>query len=206
MEHHRTSGLDEETDNMAEEFVKESTPSPDTNDTKTPIDNLSSVGNTPTDQINMQLERFVHSFEKSARRWEIVVYPALFAFVVLAGYGFFLIYSLSSNMSKIAHSLDPSMGPHMQSMSYNMSRMADKVSSMSDTMGSISYKLDTLEPMLSNLDTMEKSMSHMNNSVVKLEKSVHGMMLSTGYMQQDMGALNQSVSRPMGFFNNFMPW
>lgn len=30
------------------------------------------------------LERFASCFEKSARRWEMVVYPALFAFCVLS--------------------------------------------------------------------------------------------------------------------------
>ena len=39
----------------------------------------------------MHLERFARSFEISARRWELVVYPSLFAFIVLAAYGFFLI-------------------------------------------------------------------------------------------------------------------
>ncbi|MDT8281563.1 MAG: hypothetical protein RQ982_01985 [Gammaproteobacteria bacterium] len=34
------------------------------------------------------LERFTRAFEYSARRWELIVYPSLFAFILLAGYGF----------------------------------------------------------------------------------------------------------------------
>ena len=35
------------------------------------------------------MDRFVRVFETSARRWELVIYPAMLAFVVLAAYGFF---------------------------------------------------------------------------------------------------------------------
>jgi hypothetical protein len=59
------------------------------------------------------MERFVGSFEKSARRWELVVYPAMLAFVVLAAYGFFLVYSLTKDMHTLARSIDPMMSAHM---------------------------------------------------------------------------------------------
>lgn len=159
-----------------------------------------------SDQINAQLERFVHSFEKSARRWEIVVYPALFAFVVLAGYGFFLIYSLSNNMSKIAYSLDPHMGPHMQSMSENISRLSDKISLMTDTVGAMSHQLETLPPMLGHMDSMSKSIAHMDESITELNYSINTMQMSMTYMRQDIGSMNRNVSRPMSFFNSFAPW
>ena len=44
------------------------------------------------------LERLANTFDNSARRWEMVVYPSLFAFVLLAGYGFFLIYRLTHDI------------------------------------------------------------------------------------------------------------
>ncbi|VAW55258.1 hypothetical protein MNBD_GAMMA05-2376, partial [hydrothermal vent metagenome] len=44
------------------------------------------VSDKPTDP----LERLANTFDSSAKRWEMVVYPSLFAFVLLAGYGFFL--------------------------------------------------------------------------------------------------------------------
>jgi len=63
-----------------------------------------------------QMEQFVSSFQQSTRRWEIIVYPAMFAFVVLAGYGFFLIFSLTDDMSNMADSMDPKMEHHMETM------------------------------------------------------------------------------------------
>jgi len=171
-----------------------------------PVENNQRVVSDASNQINAQLERFVHSFEKSARRWEIVVYPALFAFVVLAGYGFFLIYSLSNNMSKIAYSLDPYMGPHMQSMSESISRLSDKVSLMTDTVSTMSHQLETLPPMLGHINHMSKSISHMDESITELNYSINTMQMSMTYIRQDIGSMNRNVSRPMSFFNSFAPW
>ncbi|MGB5456237.1 MAG: hypothetical protein WBO18_09740, partial [Gammaproteobacteria bacterium] len=44
---------------------------------------------------DMALSRLADTFDKSARRWEMVVYPSMFAFILLAGYGFYLIYHLT---------------------------------------------------------------------------------------------------------------
>ncbi len=60
----------------------------------------------------MILSDFAKSFDKSARRWELIVYPSLFAFIILAMYGFFLIYSLTQDIRTMASSIDPKMGEH----------------------------------------------------------------------------------------------
>ena len=39
-------------------------------------------------------DRLAQVFESSARRWELIVYPSLFAFIILAAYGFYLIFNL----------------------------------------------------------------------------------------------------------------
>ena len=62
------------------------------------------------DCSGMVLAEFAKSFDKSARRWELIVYPSLFAFIILAMYGFFLIYSLTQDIRTMAASIDPKMG------------------------------------------------------------------------------------------------
>jgi len=59
------------------------------------------VSDKPTDP----LERLANTFDSSAKRWEMVVYPSLFAFVLLAGYGFFLIYRLTHDISTLSQSV-----------------------------------------------------------------------------------------------------
>jgi uncharacterized protein YoxC len=153
-----------------------------------------------------EMARFVQSFQQSTRRWELVVYPAMFAFVVLAGYGFFLIYSLTSDMRTMAQSIDPDMGAHMGSMSReieNMSRniaaLSEQIDRMRHTMDDISVKMDSLPPMLTHLENMDKS-------VTGMDQSVRFMTATTDQMRSDMGIMNRNISRPMSFFNNMAPW
>ena len=52
------------------------------------------------------MDKFATTFEVSARRWELVVYPSLLAFIVLAAYGFFLIYTLTTDVGRLARSIE----------------------------------------------------------------------------------------------------
>ncbi len=153
-----------------------------------------------------QVERFVQSFERSARRWEIVVYPALFAFVVLAGYGFFLIYSLTNSVASIARSMDPNMGENMAVMAVNISELSKEVKDMSVKMGVITEKMETIPTMPVYMKQMDGSISEINHSITNMNMSIQSIALTTEHMRQSMATMNQSVSRPMSFFNTFAPW
>ena len=168
-----------------------------------------------------KMEQFVSSFQQSTRRWEIIVYPAMFAFVILAGYGFFLIYSLTSDMSAMAHSMDSEMGEHMESMTKSIVTLSEQVQIMSGqivimarTMNEISGKLDTLPPMLQHVNIMansitnmkhslshidkmmlrmDMSMTSMKTSISKMDKSIGSMDISISRMDESMGNMNQSI-------------
>ena len=141
------------------------------------------------------MDRLSTAFETSARRWELIVYPSLFAFVVLAAYGFYLIYSLSKDVHYLAISVDTNMtilASNMQSVSTNMGHLTSNIRTMTVSVESINQKVSTLEPMLHNISSMQNSMQ--------------SMKVSTYNMHRDMSGLNRSIGRPMGFVNTFMPW
>ena len=74
-------------------------------------------------EVGRSLEQLSSAFTASARRWELIVYPSLVAFIILAGYGFFLIYSLTQDVERVA----ASMGAITQSMdgvAQNMNNVA----------------------------------------------------------------------------------
>ncbi|WP_353571541.1 hypothetical protein [Candidatus Albibeggiatoa sp. nov. BB20] len=135
-----------------------------------------------------QMEQFVNSFQQSARRWEGIVYPALFAFAVLAAYGFFLIYSLTGDMRSIARSIDPDMAQHMAAMSQNIGDLSKQISTMTVTMNDISLKLDTLPPML-------KYMSYMEQAMVRMDESITGMDSSITRMDESMARMDGAINR-----------
>ena len=133
------------------------------------------------DCMGKSMELLSNTFAASARRWEMIVYPSLFAFVLLAAYGFFLIYSLSANVSRIADSMD-SMTKNMTHVAMNMDKVTQNMVLMTQTVDSQST---SLHEVVTNMRGMNRSMARM------------------GY---DMSVMNNNVSRPMSFMNSFMPW
>ena len=133
------------------------------------------------DCLGKSLETLSNAFMASARRWEMIVYPSLFAFILLAAYGFYLIYSLTNDVSKVANHME-TIATNMNSMTVNMNGISHNMVLMTQTMDSQS----------SSMHEMTLHMRHMSTSV--------------GRMQYDMSIMNNSISRPMSFMNTFMPW
>jgi len=147
-------------------------------------------------QINAYaIDRLSQAFETSAKRWELIVYPSLFAFIILAAYGFYLVFSLAKDVHYLAISVDSNMtvlASNMQSISDNVGQMSANVRTMAVSVESISRDVSTLEPMLTSMETMDQAMRSMTHT--------------TAYMRDDMAIMNQNISRPMSFMNWMMPW
>ena len=154
------------------------------------------------------MDKFATTFEASARRWELVVYPAMLAFVVLAAYGFFLIYTLSKDISTLAKGMDPDMGKHLGNISESVIYLSENVRTMTrrvyhmsesvEDMADRMVSLEHLEPMLINMHGMNTSMNGMN-------QQMRHMSLTGDAIRYEMGNMGNSM-RPMGKMNNFMPW
>ncbi len=167
-----------------------------------PMGHRTESENQQKEGMDSAFERLSDAFETSARRWELIVYPSLFGFILLAGYGFFLIYSLTRDIHYLAISVDTNMtvmASNFQSVADNMSHMTSTVRTMATNMDEINQKIGTLEPMLTTIDSMDRSMDSM-------DQAIKTMTFSTYNMQNDMANINHNVSRPMSFINTFMPW
>lgn len=141
------------------------------------------------------IDRLSQAFETSAKRWELIVYPSLFAFIILAAYGFYLVFSLAKDVHYLAISVDTHltvMASNMQAISSNVAQMRQDVGNMSAQVASMAQDVKTLEPMLASLQQMDLAMRNLT--------------LSTASIRQDMAVMNNSISRPMQFMNWFMPW
>ena len=54
---------------------------------------MAQVKDSDDERVERSFERLSETFETSARRWELIVYPSLFGFILLAGYGFLIFKS-----------------------------------------------------------------------------------------------------------------
>ncbi len=149
------------------------------------------------------LERLANTFDNSARRWEMVVYPSLFAFVLLAGYGFFLIYRLTHDISSLSHSVTrmavivsdvmPRMAKDLNIMTGSMDNMSGDIDGMTTEISSMSGQMNSLTPMSNNIKSMTHNIGSMNRSVYGMQRDMHGM--------------NRTVSSgPFGMMNDMMPF
>ena len=141
------------------------------------------------------MERFLCVIERSARQWQVIVYPSLVAFIILAAFGFYLIYSLTNDIRTIARSIDPNMGHHM-------ARMTDSMQKMSVNINNMSSDIRSLPPMLAQMERMDGSMHAMVNETQKMNHSMYYIGATNDRMRHSV----HKMSKPMSMFNNFMPW
>ena len=170
-----------------------------TTDSKLQDDRLSEAADrTEVRDGQDSMDRLSMAFETSARRWELIVYPTLFAFILLAAYGFYLVFSLAKDVHFLARSVDSNMSvmsSNMMTMTDSVNQLSANVRTMSVSVESMARDVQTLKPMLISMGSMDESMK--------------AMTLSTHYIQRDMRGMNNNihdVSRPMTMWNSFMPW
>lgn len=174
------------------------------------------------DCSGMVLAEFAKSFDKSARRWELIVYPSLFAFIILAMYGFFLIYSLTQDIRTMAASIDPKMGVNMGSLSTNIGMLSNNVELMSTHLEYISDNMETMSVDMQNMSTsvevmadtvgtmglsvaqMDRTANTIGNNMVVMTKtmdSISSKLNVLGGMSKDVSAMSQAVHVMAGAVN-----
>jgi uncharacterized phage infection (PIP) family protein YhgE len=155
---------------------------------------------------------------RPAMRWQVVVFPSLAAFFLLASYGFYLIYHLvgdvhrvadaveinmetmAAQMQQVSSNLDELTGS-VQNISVNLDDLTGTVKSMGDTLLVISSNVDTLPPMLTNMHEMKTSirlidghMADMNQNIEVMNGQVATMTNLMGSMTAATHYINQGVS------------
>ncbi len=151
------------------------------------------------------MSQFARSFEASARRWELVVYPTMLAFVVLAAYGFFLIYKLTNDIGEIVGQMEAisvsmvNINKNFSSTTNNMNTVARNMVKMSSYMNQMSQDI---KEQNAAMGAIVITMREMNQSVDSMSYTMYQMRYDT----QTMGRNIENVSGPMRFMNNFMPW
>lgn len=144
----------------------------------------------------LQLETELHELEKreesSTRRMQLLVYPAMVAFIILAAYGFYLVNSLTQDVHRMAGSVEKmadTVDTNMRIISANTTDMSVKMTDL-----------------INNTHDMNENMTELVGTTGRMSTSVEYLSAYTGNMQQDMWSLNRNISKPLGMFNKFIPW
>ena len=143
-------------------------------------------------------DNFSRTFEASARRWELVVYPSLRAFIVLAAYGFFLIYTLTGDVSRLARSME-SVVVSMDGVVTTMTTVSGNVAAMSTNLTSIA----------DDVGEGSETMVSMNDKMQEINETMNVMAVPMYQIRHDMAGMNHNmhkVAQPMRMMGGIMPF
>ena len=145
------------------------------------------------------------------QRLQLIVYTALFAFIVLAAYGYYLIFnlthdvhSLSNDVRQMTRSVSQmtlSVNSNMEIISSNMVQMQKSTSVMADTVA------QTMPVMSENTQTMTQTAQNVSDRIDGMSTNMQTMSVGIIGMQRDMWSMNQTVSNPAeSMVESMMPW
>lgn len=169
------------------------------------------------------LEQMLESVEKHAdkrtdSKFEHFFLPSLIVFGLLAFGGFWIIYSITQDMTRLANAMDPKMGSNMtamvrsiDSLSKNINTMNQSVDSIDKNLSVIRNNMQVVSTKMNRLDDISDDMSHMHKNMdtlrpmlvnmQKINKNMVGMQKSMLWMQRDLSILRSSFGKPMQIFD-----
>lgn len=133
----------------------------------------------------MTMSMAVTTISQGIRRWEKVIFPMMMGFIILAGYGFFLIYHLTYDIGMMSNN----MAQMTMTVDKNMNIIAQELRVIQKEMKTMTSEIVSIDDRLSHIND---SMSHIG--------------YSTERMGTDLWDLNRSISGPMSTINNVAPW
>jgi len=152
-------------------------------------------------------ERFFETFEKSAKRWERIVYPGIAIVVIMMMLGFYMIYKVTQDMQTVMQRFsDPVMVTSITNLATDMERLTESLSTMSVNMSIMTTKVDE---MSKDTRVMAAAMDHlasMDRQMTAMNSSLGTMGSNMDRMRWDMSAMNRSISRPMNMMNSMLPF
>jgi len=115
--------------------------------------------------MGKSMEMLAKTFSASAKRWEMIVYPSLFAFILLAGYGFYLIFSLTQDAHQMAQD--------MRVISNNMVTISENVRVISLN---TNEQTVAMHGMNASMNQMRQDMAVMNYNVSRPMSKINSFM------------------------------
>ena len=125
------------------------------------------------------------------RTLRLTVWVGMIAFLILAGYGFYLVYNLTQS---VAH-----LNDSVATIANNMTTMTEAVNNNLNTMNhSFTTVANEMSQMRGDTNALAANLAQVTQTMAAMNQSIL-------YLRQDVGQMNQAVGRPMSFFSQFMP-
>ncbi len=140
----------------------------------------------------MTMSMAVTTISRALARWERVILPMMIGFILLAAYGFYLIFNLVYDIGMISNNvaqMTMTVDKNMMAITEELKGMRRDVSGMS-----------------TSVSGMQKDMAQMNQGFQQLNLHVGHIDYSAEKMSSDLWDLSRDISGPMSTVNSVMPW
>lgn len=164
----------------------------------------------PDQDLNQQTKSNQDKLASFENRWKFAVFPAMIAFIMLSAFGFYLIYGMLERMKALSEDIDhmtrvmsetlPIMQGGVVGMSSNMQWVGDDLNKMSKDVHELTAVIAKTMP------SMEKYLVDMATNINQMSYSTAAMAATTENMGRNIWDMNRSISKPMSFFGDMMPW
>lgn len=122
-------------------------------------------------------------------RWKYAVFPAMIAFVLLASFGFYLIYNMLQRM---------------EDLSRDVNRM---VNVLEDSLPSMTGDMRTMNVTIStSLPALENQIADMSQEMKRMSYSTASLSATTRNMGHNLREVNKNISTPLSIMNSVVPW
>jgi len=138
----------------------------------------------------------IQTLESFENRWRYAVFPAMIAFIILAIFGFYLIYGMLQRMEQL---------------SIDVNRMTSVIATvlpeMQRNMGGISTDISELNQVISgNFPKLEQNIASMTENMNLMSSSTQSIATTTSNLDKSMWEMNRNVSKPLSMMNQVIPW
>ncbi len=145
------------------------------------------------------------------QRLQLIVYTALFAFIVLAAYGYYLIFNLTHDvhslsndvrqMTRSVNQMSMSVNTNMEIISENIIRMQASTTLIAETVAK------TMPEMSANTTTMTQTAQNVSDRIDSMSTNIQTMSVGIVAMQRDMWSMNKTFNNPAdSIFDSMIPW
>lgn len=155
-------------------------------------------------------KEFNHAIESFETRWRYAVFPAMIAFVILAGFGFYLIYGMLQRMEDLAVDINemakvmrdslPVMQGGVVGMSSRMQWIGEDLHGMREDVSQLSTVIQNTMP------NMEGKVGDMSENISNMTYATSSMATTTQNMGQNLWNMNRNISKPLSMMRKMIPW
>lgn len=144
---------------------------------------------------SLEYLRHLEHFEAALKAVRLVVFAGMTSFIVLAIYGFLLIYRLTTDVHVLVGQT-AIMTQQMQAMTRSMANLHQATASMATDMSAVRQ----------DMSRISDEMTVMTGRMVGMETSVARMSESVTLMQHSATNLDRGMSPMLGTMNRMMPF